>query len=129
MTCGSTLSGPALEDQHGPTSAPNVRLWTRLMAWDMRISALMHAVEREVQTARAFCCPSGLVCGPLGSGHSGVHLAVPGGEVSGRLPLDVGRGGGWPDPGPASVLLPGSAYQYALFVIVNPSIRAYHLLC
>ena len=68
MTCGSTLSGPALEDQHGPTSAPNVRLWTRLMAWDTRISALMHAVERELQSARAFCCPSGLVYGPLGSG-------------------------------------------------------------
>ena len=47
-------------------------------------SALMHADERENQTA-------GAGRGLLGIGDRGVDLADPAGEVSGRLRLDVGR--------------------------------------
>ena len=70
---------------------PNVRFWTRRLAWATRPSALMHADERENQSAGAGRGRLGLGRGRVGFGDRGVDLADPAGEVSGRLRLDVVR--------------------------------------
>ena len=76
--------------------SPNVRFWTRLIAWDTRPSALMQVDERATQTAGAGRAlprlrPALPRLRPARHRRPRrVDLAHPAGEVSGRLRLDGG---------------------------------------